>query len=138
MEKLKKFNEDFISSKDTYDFRGKKYTDICFDINDNPNILLINTRNIDINGKLCYMESDTYSTKAHSYKLKELYIKSGHRKYYMGYVVISEDNPIAIIGIYEPHGMSYNKNFRMITVFGHEEIVNVKLPSFEYDVIHTR
>lgn len=55
-----------------------------------------------------------------------------------GYIDISQSTIFQNVSIYEPHGCGINKNKGVVTVYGHEEIVNLWLEDGDNDRYHTR
>jgi hypothetical protein len=55
-----------------------------------------------------------------------------------GYIVLKNGQLQYVISIYEPHGFGVNENKGVITVYGHEEIVNLWLEDGDNDRYHTR
>lgn len=137
----------FNSNEKTREVRGKKITDVEFKIENNDITLInINTKDMKDDCVLSYVKNDKYGSEFEidddKYKLSDLFLirnsKRGKYKMEFGYVIIKNEIPTAIISIYEPHGAFYDNDFELITVHGHEEVVNVKVPSLKWKKIYTR
>lgn len=58
--------------------------------------------------------------------------------YEFGYLVLIDGEMKHLISIYEPHGCQLNSKRGLLTVYGHEEIVNLWLDNGEFNEIQTR
>ena len=141
MTKIKKFddlNESFNPQK--VKIEGRDFYKMTFKLKEVlPEAKLINFNIKDFDDGeetvLDYYVNDQYPTKEikvgdDTYKIKLLSE--------MGWLVLRNDKPVYVVGIYEPHGESINAKRGMATFWGHEEIINLWLDDGEYTHNHTR
>ena len=55
-----------------------------------------------------------------------------------GFVILLNEQLIYIVGIYEPHGCDLLIKKGLVTIYGHESIINLFIDDGTYNVIHTR
>ena len=80
----------------------------------------------------------TYIAEEGIWEDKNVIIYGAEADWEFGYVVSIEGEFKHIIGIYEPHGVILNEKRGLITVHGHEEIVQLWLSDGEFESEYTR
>lgn len=76
-----------------------------------------------------------------NWAISSLYIKREYNSHYsseFGYIVLKDDKLAYIVSIYEPHGYGLNKEKGVLTVYGHENVLNLWLEDGTNDNYHTR
>lgn len=134
-------NSKFKFETESKNWRGRNLVYHSFTLEDNPYIKLVNG---DIKDKFyqapfSYNVEDkgqTYKYNGDTYNIKLLNRSEGKYSGEFGWIVFKGDDPLYVVGIYEPHGCSSNKG--VATFWGHEEIINLWLDDGEYDKMHTR
>jgi len=58
-------------------------------------------------------------------------------KYELGYLIFKNDIPVYIVGIYEPGNYKISER-GLLSISGHEEVVNLWLDDGYYEMFHTR
>jgi hypothetical protein len=136
MKYLKRFNESLNESDNT----------IILSMEDVKNL----KHNLDYREKGDFMTNYDWSedTKLHintnyiedsgSWNGKEVVIYGLFDECELGYVVSIDGKIEYIIGIYEPHGCSFNEKRGLVTCWGHEDIIKLWLDDSEFEREHTR
>jgi hypothetical protein len=149
MTKIKRFNdlnESFEPQKE--EIEGKSYYKMSFKLKDV--LPLVKLINFDVNEYqydnsetiMYYISNDQYiktvDVNGDSYKITELgtFMKNYFSPF--GWIVFKNELPVYIVGIYEPHGESIDAKRKMVTFWGHEEIINLWLDDGEYTKLDTR
>ena len=145
MPKIKRFgdlNEAFNPTKT--EVEGQDYHWLSFRLGDVlPDVKLINLDMRDLDeGENLVLKYYQYPTEepndkpvivnGNEYKLKYL---SGQNE--LGYLVFENDKPVYIVGIYEPGNYHISKR-GLLTILGHEQIVNLWLDDGYHETHHTR
>ena len=144
--KIKKFgdlNETFNPTKT--EVKGRDYHIMSFNLDDILNdIKLINITKIDIkdlsDGDSTILKYYQYPTDGPYGKLTKVNGDNYNLVYLMneiGYLVFKNENPVYIVGLYEP-GNYHISERGLLSISGHEEVVNVWLDDGYHEMFHTR
>lgn len=142
MTKIKRFddlNESIQFEKE--EVEGRDYYKIKYKTKDIlPMVKLINLDEKDISDvpELSFYVSDKYSTKPTTIDGDDYKCEMVTGEYELGYLIFKNDEPVYIVSIYEPQGSNINSKRGLVTIWGHETIINLWLDDGEFNKMHTR
>jgi len=142
MTKIKRFydlNESVQFEKQ--DIEGRNYYKMkCKTKDILPSVKLINMEeeHLDDVPELSFYVDKKYSSKPTFVDGDKYKCERVTGKYELGFLIFKNDEPIYLVSIYEPHGASINQKRGMVTIWGHETIINLWLDDGEFSKMHTR